>query len=385
MPAPLDGVRVLEAASFVSAPFAGQMLADLGAEVIKIEAPPAGDAFRRFNRPAGPYNPMFANCNRGKRSVLADAKDEATRRELLQLVAGSDVWMTNWRPGVADRLGLGDDVLAAANPRLIRIYITGYGDAGPRSGAPVFDTIMQATSGLTDALAQGDRPTVLAGFPLDKVTATMAVQAVLAALYARERDPERRGDRIDLSMLAAAAYNNFVELFANRTFVDTQPADAHNRHAIGLRPLQAKDGWITISPVSGLAIRNMCEAVGHPEWADELRALSDQSQVAAVLFDRLETVLPAKTVDEWLELLTERDVPAARCLTMDEHLADAQVQLQDLYRVEQWDGIGAVRTVRYPARFGGERQGAAGPAPTIGHDTDRYLAVQVSDVDSGGA
>jgi crotonobetainyl-CoA:carnitine CoA-transferase CaiB-like acyl-CoA transferase len=362
MTGPLEGIRVLEAASFVSGPYVGQMLADLGAEVVKVEAPPRGDAFRRFNRPAAAYSPIFANCNRGKLSITLDLKDEDQRARLLELIADADVWITNWRPGVADRLGLGDDVLAGRNPRLIRLYVSGYGETGPRADSPVFDTIVQATSGLTDALAQGDAPQVLAGFPVDKMTATLAAQSVLAALFARERSGE--GERIDVSMLAAAAYVNFVELFANRTFLDGAPLEARNLQATGLRALPAKDGWLTLAPVSGAAIRALCELVDHPGWADELRGLSDQTRVAAELFRRLEPELPSRTVDEWVELFASRDIPAARCLTMDEHLEDEQVQLEEIYRIEDWEGIGRVRTVRYPARFASVgRLGASGPAP----------------------
>jgi crotonobetainyl-CoA:carnitine CoA-transferase CaiB-like acyl-CoA transferase len=362
----------VEAASFVSGPFAGQMLADLGAEVIKVEAPPHGDTFRRFNRPPPPYSPLFANCNRGKRSILADLKDPAQREALLVLIADSDVWLTNWRPGVAERLGLGDDVLARRNPRLIRVYQSGHGEKGPRANSPAFDIIVQATSGLTHALSQGESPSLVPGFPIDKLTAAMTAQAVVAALYARERRGE--GERIDVSMLASAAYIDFLELFANRTFVDSEPAEARNMQAIGLRPLQAKDGWITISPVSGAAIRNLCEVAGHPEWADELRALGDQTKLARELFARLEPVLPTRTVNEWLELFMAKDVPSARCLTIDEHLDDPQTEAEDLYRVEEWADAGQVRTVRYPARFASAgRLCAAGPAPAAGQDNDRFL------------
>lgn len=367
---PLAGVRVIEAASFVSGPYAGQMLADLGAEVIKVEAPPKGDPFRRFSRPSSAYSPMFANSNRGKRSVLADLKDPVQRDSVLELIDSSDVWVTNWRPGVPERLGLSDETLAERNPRLIRLYLSGYGTEGPRADAPVFDTIIQATSGLTDALARGDQPSLLPGFPVDKTTAALAVQSVTAALFARERTG--RGERIDLSMLAAAAYFNFLELFANRTFVDSQPDEARNLQAIGLRPLAAKDGWLTVAPVSGVAIKNLCEAVGHPEWARELRALEDQSQVATDLFARLDTVFPTRTVAELLDLLGSCDIPAARCLSMDEHLADAQTEVLDLYTIEEWDGVGRVRTVRYPATFSGRPISASGPTPLAGQDNARY-------------
>ncbi len=217
----LQGIRILEAGSYVSGPYAGQMLADLGAEVIKVESPPDGDPFRHFGRPATPISPVFANCNRGKRSVAPDLRRDEDRAALLRLVAESDVWLCNWRPGVAERLGVGDDALTAANSRLIRVYVTGHGPDGPLVSAPVFDTIVQATSGLTHAPSRDDRPVLLPGFPVDKMTATMVAQACLAALFARERSGA--GDRVDVSMLAATAYNDFLELFANRTFIDDQP------------------------------------------------------------------------------------------------------------------------------------------------------------------
>lgn len=372
MNGPLDGVRVLEAGSYVSAPFAGQMLGDLGAEVVKVESPPDGDPFRHFGRPPTPISPVFANCNRGKRSVAPDLRRASARTALLGLVASSDVWLCNWRPGVADRLGLGDDVLAEANPRLIRVYVTGYGPDGPLASSPVFDTIVQATSGVTHALARGDRPQMLPGFQVDKMTATMVTQACLAALYARER--HGRGERVEISMLAAAAYQNFVELFANRTFLDGEAEDPRNQHATGLRPLPTADGWIVLAPVSGSAIRRACAVAGHPEWAAEIRSAPTPADLTSALFDRLETVLPAAPSDEWLARFAAEDVPAARCLTMDEHLAHPQVEAQQLYRAEDWPGIGPVRAVRYPAVFGSWGPlGATGPPPEAGVDDARLL------------
>jgi crotonobetainyl-CoA:carnitine CoA-transferase CaiB-like acyl-CoA transferase len=369
----LDGVRVIEAGSYVSGPFAGQMLADLGAEVIKVETPPDGDAFRRFNRPSTAVSPIFANCNRGKKSVAPNLKDPDHRARLLRLVASSDVWMSNWRPGVAERLGLGDHDLVAANDKLIRAYLTGYGSEGPAAGDPVFDLIVQAASGVTDASSSLDRPQMLPGFPIDKMTAMMATQAILASLFARERTGA--GDRIDISMLSTASYVDFVELFANRTFLEDAPKDPRNLHAVSLRPLPARDGWLAIAPVSGRAIRATCEVAGHPEWVAEMRSMTDQTQVASALFDRLETVLPAEHAAHWLELLAKNDVPAALCLTMDAHLEDPQVRQQGIYRVVDWEGFGRVRVVRYPAEFGSSGQvGSGDPPPAVGGNNHELLA-----------
>jgi crotonobetainyl-CoA:carnitine CoA-transferase CaiB-like acyl-CoA transferase len=372
---PLTGVRVIEAGSYVSGPFAGQMLADLGAEVIKVENPLGGDAFRSFGRPSFPVSPVFANCNRGKRSVAPDLKDPADRDRLLRLVESSDVWMSNWRPGVADRLGLGDEVLAATNPHLIRAYITGYGSEGPRTTGPVFDLTVQAASGLMDAVARSGRPEVLPGYPVDKLTSMMAAQAVIAALFARERRNDGAvGERIDISMLSATAYVDYPELFANRTFLDGQAGEARNMHAVSLRALRASDGWIAVAPVSGHAIRSACEALGHPEWAEEVRAFADQSDMATALFERLDTVLPGETVAHWLELFAKWDVPAAECLSMDAHLEDAQARAQEIYSFTDWDGFGRVRVVRYPAEFGSVGKLALkDPPPEVGADDEELL------------
>jgi CoA:oxalate CoA-transferase len=369
---PLDGVRVIEAGSYVSGPFAAQMLADLGAEVIKVETPPDGDPFRRFGRPSAPVSPVFANCNRGKRSVSLNLKDPDDRGRLLSLLVSGDVWLTNWRPGVAERLDLGDEVMVATNPRLIRAYLTGYGPDGPGADDPVFDTIVQAASGLTHALSQSDRPQVVAGYPVDKTTAMMAVQAVVAALFARERSGA--GERVDISMLASASYVDFVELFANRTFLDGAPDDPRNHHAVSLRPLPTRDGWLAVAPVSGRAIRVACEVAGHPEWVDEIRSVADPSQVATALFDRLETVLPGRPTAQWLELLAANDVPAAQCITMDAHINNPQVRSQQIYRVGYWERFGPVRTVRYPAEFGSIGQvGPSGPPPQVGQDNSELF------------
>jgi crotonobetainyl-CoA:carnitine CoA-transferase CaiB-like acyl-CoA transferase len=232
---------------------------------------------------------------------------------------------------------------------------------------PAFDTIVQAHSGLADAVATDGEPVLLPGYPIDKVTATLAAQAVLAALFARERTGA--GDRIDLSMLDAATYFDFADLFALRTFVDRQTAQARNPHATTVRPIRAADGWLVVAAVSGASIRAACEVVEHPEWIPEILGEADETAVAKALFERLDVAFPARPVQQWIDLLTARDVPVARCLSMDEHLSDPQVLHGGIYRVEEWDGIGAVRTVGYPGVFGRSgRPRATGPAPAVGAD-----------------
>ena len=265
MSRPLSGVVVVEAASYLSGPFAGMMLADLGAEVVKIE-PPGGEQYRRFG--GQELSAHWVSCNRGKRSLVADLKTPQGLVTLMELVEGADVFLSNWRPDVAERLGAGDAALAERNRRLIRLWVTGWGTTGPAVGLPAFDAVAQARSGLIDASSRGGVLQLLAGYPVDKTTALFAVQSVLAALYERERTG--CGKRLDLAMLDVAAYHNFPDLMSARVLVDDAPADAHSVSATSIPTLPASDGALVIAPVTGAQIKRACSAVGHPEWAPEV-------------------------------------------------------------------------------------------------------------------
>jgi crotonobetainyl-CoA:carnitine CoA-transferase CaiB-like acyl-CoA transferase len=366
---PLAGVKVVEAATYLSGPYAGMMLADLGAEVVKVEAR-RGDPFRRFGRPTTPYSAVFANLNRSKRSVVLDLKSDADRARLLELLAASDVFLANWRAGGGDALGLSDDVLVATNPRLVRCFVTGFGPNGPSAAEPAFDTVLQGRSGLTDAMNRpGDDPRLIPGYPVDKLAAMMAAQAILAALFERERTG--RGDRIEVSMLDVASYLNFADLFTNRVFVDHEPEVAQNLQTSSVRPIRARDGWIVCAPVTSPQIAAACAAVDHPEWTDEVLAQPDQPTLVVFLFDRLEQATRELSADDAVARFVAHDVPAAKCLTMDEHLADPQVEHAGVYRIDEWDGVGRVRTVRYPAVFGNWGHVAApGVVPLLGEHAE---------------
>jgi crotonobetainyl-CoA:carnitine CoA-transferase CaiB-like acyl-CoA transferase len=365
---PLAGVTVIEAATYMSGPYAGMMLADLGAEVVKVETA-KGDAFRRFGRPTTPFSAVFANCNRSKHSVVLDLKDSAGRSALLELLADSDVFLANWRAGVAESLGLTDAVLADTNPRLVRCFVTGFGPDGPLSSEPAFDTVLQARSALTDAINRpGDDPRLIPGYPVDKLVGMMSAQAILAGLFERERTGV--GDRIEVSMLDVAGYVNFVDLFTSRVFLDHQPEVAQNRQATEIRPVPTRDGWIVCAPVTAPQIAATFRELGHPEWTDEVLAQPDQHTLVRVMYDTIERATRELTGDEALACFRDADVPAAKCSTMDEHLVDPQVEHSQLYRVTEWPGIGRVRSVRYPATFGRWGHVAAdGVAPLLGEHT----------------
>ena len=359
--APLSGVRVVEIGNYMSVPFAAMMLADLGADVVKVE-PPKGDPFRRFGRPKGAMAAVFVNANRGKKSVMLDLKQETDRDQLRSLLRDTDVVLSNWRPGVAARLGLGDDALAELNSRLIRVYVSGYGSTGPDSDKPSYDSVVQARSGLTWAQGGDGEPMLAVGYLVDKMTATMAAQATIAALYRRSATGE--GDAIEVPMLDVMAYLNFPEIFATRTFVDDEPVDARNRQMMANHPLQALDGWVLLSPVSADQIRDAFAAVDHPEWAEAVLAEKDGFEMTKLLIERIESQTRSLTVAECITRFDALDVPVGQCVDPDQHLADAQVVHNELYEIVEHPQLGRVRQVRYPARshrWGALRGGAVAP------------------------
>ena len=356
MTAPLSGVTVVEAANYVSGPWAGMQLADLGADVVKIE-PPKGDPYRRFG--GAKLSAHWLSTNRGKRSVVADLKTPEGVTKLLELVDAADVFLSNWRPDVADRLGIGDAVLAERNPGLVRCWVSGWGPSGPSSKQPAFDVVMQGRGAMIDAASRDGVLEVLAGYPIDKATSMLAVQSILAALFARERGAG--GERIDLAMLDVTAYFDFPDLFTSRVFVDDEPDDAHSLTATAVRALPASDGAIVLAAVSGAQIKAACAAVGHPEWVGEIfeRAAGGMGR----MFDLFATVTVHEPVAHWLQAFEDHDVPAAPCLSIDQHLEDPQVVHNELYAIEELPGVGRVRSVRYPAVAESWGRLAAGPPP----------------------
>lgn len=360
---PLRGVRVLEVAQYVAGPMAAMMLADLGADVVKIEPPGKGDAFRTYGLRYEGYAAFWVNVNRGKRSVALDLKDPEGAARCRELARRADVILLTSRPGVLDSAGLDDESLATLNPRLVRVYVTGYGSSGPRADEPVYDNLVQGLSGLA-AFQSGEAGSdVLAPMVVDKTTAVFVAQATTAALY--ERQSSGVGRRIDVSLLDAAAYWNFPDMFQDRTFM----ADERRLQRLGSSIVRTKDGGIIVSPVSGRQLRNAAEAFGHPEWIDDFKQIPDHTVLMREAVRRFASVALTLTSAEALDLLRQYDVPAAPVLDLDEHLDDPQVRHNRLYEIVSDQRFGDVRVVRYPGVFDGEHHRAAFRAPGPGDDS----------------
>jgi crotonobetainyl-CoA:carnitine CoA-transferase CaiB-like acyl-CoA transferase len=360
---PLAGIRVVEAASFISGPLASMTLADLGADVIKVERP-GGDPYRRFGRVHNGRGILFANCNRGKQSVVIDLQSDEGQDEFRSLVGGADVLLTNWRPTMARGLGFDEKSVRSQWPALVWVRVTGFGQDGPLANAPAFDSIIQARSGLASALGGQDSPMLMPSWLCDKVAAVFAVQAVLAAVV--QRQSTGSGSVVDLSMLDAVAYFNSVDLLAERTRIgDGQGSPTENSQLRSNRPMRTKTGWLTLSPVGGRQVMGMLTALGCPERGPELAAVQDQAEMVAMLYELAEERLKSKTTEEWIERFAEHGVPAGPVLDMDEHLQDPQVLHNRTYVEYEDPELGLIRQARYPAEFDGDRLSTPAPAPGL--------------------
>jgi crotonobetainyl-CoA:carnitine CoA-transferase CaiB-like acyl-CoA transferase len=358
---PLEGLHVVEAGTFFSAPFAAMMLCDLGARVTKVEPPGKGDPFRSFSKPAQGVSAMFINVNRGKKSVVLDLKEAEGRRALVELVRDADVFIHNWRPGIAETLGVGDSVLSVANPRLIRVAISGYGPRGPLATRPAFDTLIQAQSGLAVFEAVDGKPRLSRTAIADKVTSMTAVQSVLAAVIARTKTGE--GQLLELGMLDALAYFSYPDLFQHRTFVDDEGPDGHDDDSASLVVATA-NGHVVVQPITGTQLKRCCLACERPDWITQLKQCQP-TKIRTELRNRLAEVLVRNTTEYWVSRFNDYDIPVAAVLNLSDHLCDAQVEYNQLYDIDE-EPIGRVRRVRYPARFSGTPTNPQVGIPSLG-------------------
>jgi crotonobetainyl-CoA:carnitine CoA-transferase CaiB-like acyl-CoA transferase len=365
---PLAGIRVIDVSTYVAGPFAAMMLADLGAEVIKVE-PPRGDPIRRIGSTDDRTSPMAAAVNRNKRSVALTLSDPAGRDQLLQLTRDADVLLHNWRPSAEKRLGLTDETFRAVQPRLIRVVVTGYGDASPHADEPAFDPIIQAQCALFSAPRGAARPTAVNMIIADKIASMFTVQGVLAALHARERTGE--GDRVTVPMLNALSYFDSPDLLEADTFLDEPET---GRRADPFIPARAADGYLVIAPTTGAQIKRTLEVAGHPEWRNELMAYRDRNQILQALVGLIEPVLATATVAEWLDRFQRADVPASAVLDVGGHLTDPHVVHNQVYQVYSHPERGRMRAARYPVGFAAHRQVPPVAYPEPGEHNTELLA-----------
>jgi crotonobetainyl-CoA:carnitine CoA-transferase CaiB-like acyl-CoA transferase len=371
---PLSGFRIIDLTTMISGPMATGLLGDQGADVIKVEGPGVGDLMRLLGKPREGITAAFATTNRNKRSIVLDLKDEADRAAFLKLVATADVVVQNFRPGVVERMGIGEDDLRKLKPDLIYVSISGFGEKGPYSHKRVYDPIVQALSGL--ATIQGNRgvgrPRMMRLVIPDKVTAITAAQAITAALLARVRTG--KGQHVRLSMIDAMISLAWPEGFAGHTFVGEETDVPRNALAQDL-VYETSDGWMTAGAVSDSEWHGLARALEHPEWLDDERFRTAGGRVAYAKerLDQTASVLKTRTTQDWLERLDAEQVPCAPILPLSEVIDHPQVVENELIFESDHPVAGRIRQPRAAARFDKTPTTLEGPAPTHGQHTVEIL------------
>jgi len=352
MAGPLDGIRIVDFTTMIAGPYATMILADQGADVIKIEAPIRSDYVRRAGDGQRHFSTAFLNNNRNKRSFSVDVKVEAGRELMLRLTKDADVFVQNFRPGVMSRLGIDEPQLRTVNPGLIYVSMSGWGESGPYAHKPVYDPIIQALSGLASVQAGSDqeRPRLIRTILPDKLTGITAAQAVTAALVARGRTGQ--GQHVRLSMLDAVVAFMWSSDMGGQTFVGKEVSSARAATFIDLI-YETKSDYISVSVMSDEQWRGLCKAVGYPEWLedDRFKTAAGRDRYANERLELTQEALLEKNADEWLEILDSAGVPCAPVLKRHEMIHHPQVEASGIVVETEHPHVGRLRQARNAARF----------------------------------
>ena len=374
MPGPLDGVKVIDFTTMIAGPYGTMILADQGADVVKVEAPLRSDHVRRAGYGQRHFSAAFVNNNRNKRSISVDAKSAAGRQVVLDLAHRADVFVQNFRPGVMARLGLDYDDLKAVKPDIVYVSMSGWGEAGPLAHKPVYDPIIQALSGLATVQAGSDsaRPRLIRTILPDKLTGITAAQAVSAALFARERSGT--GQHVRLSMLDAVVAFMWSSDMGGQTFVGKEVDVAAAATFIDLI-YETASGYISVSVMSNAQWRGLCHAVGHPEWLEDERfkTPAGRDRHANERLQLTQQALLARSAEDWLKILEEAGVPCAPVLTRSEMVRHEQVQAAGIVVETEHRHAGQLRQARNAARFEGTAPEMRHGAPQLGEHTEEIL------------
>ncbi len=370
----LSGITILELGQVIAGNFGGVILTDLGAEVIKIE-PHTGDTARNPNiAPLHGESSIHLFMNRGKKSVVLDLKDERGLELFYSLVAGGDVVIDNFRPGVMERLGIDHATLKEHNPRIVTVSVTGFGEYGPARDKAAFDLVIQAFSGHVDITGPEDGDPARVGIPIADIAGGIySCVSVLAALLGRELHGEGRHADVAMldSLVSMLSYDALDHLNSGRKV--TRHGTAH-AHIVPWQAFQTSDGYVVVAARDEKFWRNLCDAIGRPDLKDDPLTIDNAARVAnrEYLIPILAEVFRTRTKSEWLTILDEYDIPNAPVNDIGEVFEDPQVQARGMIQTYEHPTLGAVRYPPSPVKYSDwERPNE--PAPMLGEHTIEVL------------
>lgn len=392
---PLDGFRVLDFTQNIAGPMAGQVLADLGAEVIKVEAP-VGEAARHITavlpgRP--PLATLFLPHNRGKKSVMADLRSDEAKQQIMRLVDTADVVLEGFRPGVMERMGLGPDELQSRNPKLIYARLSAYGGNGPEGSRPGVDLMVAAESGMTTGMpTPSGKPQIIPFQLVDAASGHVLAQAVLAALLNRERHGVADVVRVAMYDVAVSLQASQLTIHLNKPNSEPKPADStpkpKRRKGVGFATqpsdaFKAADGYLVISAYVPKHWDKLCEIIGRPDMREDERFVDQRARALNYpeLTEELEKALAAKTADEWVRLLQDGGLMACHAYTWKQ-VVGTELFAENELALPVGEGEDAVTVIRTPARYSSFDASSSGyatdPPPALGQHTEEYLGAPLS-------
>jgi crotonobetainyl-CoA:carnitine CoA-transferase CaiB-like acyl-CoA transferase len=373
---PLDGIRVIDLSRVLAGPYASLLLADMGAEVIKIEEPGRGDDTRAWPPFQGGEATYFMSVNRGKKSLTLDLKHAEGKGVLRRLLEGADVLLENFRPGTLERLGFGYAAARALNPRLVYCSISGFGESGPEAGRPGYDLIVQGESGILDLTGFPDGPPVKVGNSIaDLAAGTMAAHGIVLALFARERTGE--GQKVEIAMLEVMAA---LLTYHGQAYFATgnSPRRRGNQHPsiVPYEVFEAADGYLTVGVANNSLWSRFCQALERPDLVADPRFDTEARRVEhrETLVPLLGQVFATAPVAHWLGRLAAAGVPAGKIKSVGEALESDHLGARGAIVSLTHPAAGPMRVVGPAIRLHATPGEAAAPAPLLGEHTDEILA-----------
>ena len=377
---PLSGIRVIDLTRILAGPYATMILGDLGADVIKIENPDGGDDSRAWGPPwvpeAGGASAYYTAVNRNKRSVALDLKSDAGREILWRLIDGADVLVSNFRPGVIERLGFSWEAVRARAPRVVYALVNGYGATGPGAAKPSFDVIVQGESGVMDVTGWPNGPPTRVGISLgDETAGLLVVQGILAALFARERTGE--GQRVEvalhdglLSLLTYHAQNWWAG--------GPRPARLGNAHPsiVPYQTFRTADAWINVGVGNDRQWRALCEIAGRSEWIKDPRYATNGARVTHrdELVPLLEALFASRPAADWLDALGEAGIPSGRIREVSEALESPEARHREMVVDVRSEAGHPLRLLGVPVKLSGTPGRIRRPPPALGEHTAEVLS-----------
>lgn len=368
---PLEDIRVLDLSRVYAAPAGAMLLADLGADVIRVEAPGGSDSMRDWGPFVNGESAYYFAANRNKRSITLNLKKEKGRELFFELLKTADVVIENFKTGTMGKLGLSYEKMKEINPKIITCSVTGFGHTGPLKNDPGFDPVIQAISGLMDVTGNLDGEATKVGVPVsDVLTSVYVALSITGAI--RQRDHTGKGQAIDLSLLDVqlSGMANVASAYLNAGVVSERLGNRHNNVA-PYQVFQGKDAPIMICVGTEEMFRNFAELLGHPEWVNDpqFKTNKDRKKNESELIEKISEIIATKKVVKWLATLSKAGIPAGRVNTIAEALKQDQVQARDSIEILPHAVAGNVKMIKNPLRFSGLNIESTKAPPVLGEHT----------------